>query len=99
MTTLPHSLNSEMSLSINLENSYETSLFDSSNRLAFPDYTARDTKKATLGRFHLERETRLELATPTLARLCSTTELFPRPGVTFYSKSFHCQPLSLSFFG
>ena len=25
----------------------------------------------------LERETRLELATPTLARLCSTTELFP----------------------
>ena len=26
----------------------------------------------------LERETRLELATPTLARLCSTTELFPR---------------------
>src|SRR5215467_9235744 len=27
---------------------------------------------------NLERETRLELATPTLARLCSTTELFPR---------------------
>ena len=26
----------------------------------------------------LERETRLELATPTLARLCSTTELFPQ---------------------
>ena len=26
----------------------------------------------------MERETRLELATPTLARLCSTTELFPR---------------------
>ena len=26
----------------------------------------------------LERETRLELATPTLARLCSTTELLPR---------------------
>ena len=26
----------------------------------------------------LERETRFELATPTLARLCSTTELFPR---------------------
>ena len=25
----------------------------------------------------VERETRLELATPTLARLCSTTELFP----------------------
>jgi hypothetical protein len=27
---------------------------------------------------NLERETRFELATPTLARLCSTTELFPR---------------------
>jgi hypothetical protein len=26
----------------------------------------------------LERETRFELATPTLARLCSTTELFPQ---------------------
>jgi hypothetical protein len=25
----------------------------------------------------MERETRFELATPTLARLCSTTELFP----------------------
>ncbi len=34
-------------------------------------------KKATKGRFCLERETRFELATPTLARLCSTTELFP----------------------
>gem|GEM_PF-2033823 len=27
--------------------------------------------------YSLERETRFELATPTLARLCSTTELFP----------------------
>ena len=35
-------------------------------------------KKATFCRFDLERETRLELATPTLARLCSTTELFPQ---------------------
>ena len=26
----------------------------------------------------MERETRFELATPTLARLCSTPELFPR---------------------
>ncbi len=39
---------------------------------------------STLHRYHnnlrrkLERETRLELATPTLARLCSTTELFPQ---------------------
>ena len=30
-----------------------------------------------LGGTNLERETRFELATPTLARLCSTTELFP----------------------
>ena len=27
----------------------------------------------------MERETGFEPATPTLARLCSTTELFPRP--------------------
>ncbi len=33
-------------------------------------------KKATAVAW-LELETRLELATPTLARLCSTTELFP----------------------
>ena len=30
--------------------------------------------------FNMERETRFELATPTLARLYSTTELFPRNG-------------------
>ncbi len=35
----------------------------------------------------LERETRFELATPTLARLCSTTELFPHCFVDWkYSK-------------
>ena len=28
----------------------------------------------------MERKTRLELATPTLARWCSTTELFPQHG-------------------
>ena len=31
---------------------------------------------------NLERETRLELATPTLARLCSTTELFPQSSLS-----------------
>ena len=35
-------------------------------------------KSRDFAAFILERETRLELATPTLARLCSTTELFPR---------------------
>ena len=45
----------------------------------------------------LERETRFELATPTLARLCSTTELFPlgqcrqsrhhTPGCAYWSPS------------
>ena len=41
-------------------------------------------KAASLRLFwNLERETRLELATPTLARLCSTTELFPRCGGAF----------------
>jgi hypothetical protein len=35
----------------------------------------------------MERETRFELATPTLARLCSTTELFPHSFVDWkYSK-------------
>ena len=29
-------------------------------------------------KLNLERETRIELATPTLARLCSTAELFPQ---------------------
>ena len=38
----------------------------------------RENADARFPRFTLERETRLELATPTLARLCSTTELFPR---------------------
>ena len=33
-----------------------------------------------------ERETRLELATLTLARLCSTTELFPHKDMAFYYK-------------
>jgi hypothetical protein len=33
-------------------------------------------KKAPKSEAFIERETRFELATPTLARLCSTTELF-----------------------
>ena len=36
------------------------------------------TKKPPMREAFLERETRFELATPTLARLCSTTELFPQ---------------------
>ncbi len=44
-------------------------------------------KKSDCSSLNLERETRLELATPTLARLCSTTELFPRLyGLGFYRK-------------
>ena len=35
------------------------------------------TSKSNVSTETLERETRFELATPTLARLCSTTELFP----------------------
>ena len=43
----------------------------------------------------LERETGLEPATPTLARWCSTTELFPHKGFfrdlfLFTNKTFHC---------
>jgi hypothetical protein len=42
----------------------------------------------------LERETGLEPATPTLARWCSTTELFPQKGFfldlfLFTNKAFH----------
>ncbi len=35
------------------------------------------TFKNILTEIYMERETRFELATPTLARSCSTTELFP----------------------
>ena len=34
-------------------------------------------RRLTFKNYLMERETRFELATPTLARLCSTTELFP----------------------
>ncbi len=37
----------------------------------------------------LERETRFELATPTLARLCSTTELFPLNSRSNYTDNSH----------
>ena len=38
----------------------------------------------------MERETRFELATPTMARLCSTPELFPQGFHAFYKLSkFH----------
>ena len=40
-------------------------------------YVAIPFTALTAGYKQMERKTRLELATPTLARLCSTTELFP----------------------
>ena len=39
----------------------------------------------------LERERRLELPTPTLARSCSTTELFPQSRHAFYAFMCLCQ--------
>ncbi len=42
-----------------------------------PFLELQKTQATDFKRKELERETRLELATPTLARLCSTTELFP----------------------
>ena len=45
----------------------------------------------------MERETRFELATPTLARLCSTTELFPH-FPTQNNVLFVCWSGSISFF-
>ena len=49
--------------------------------------------RATLFSFYniMERETRFELATPTLARSCSTTELFPQNGRNFSKKNPLCQ--------
>ena len=41
----------------------------------------------------MERETRFELATPTLARLCSTTELFPQNGRNSTKKNPLCQSI------
>ena len=42
-----------------------------------PEVYREKTRHEGPGFRNLERETRFELATPTLARLCSTTELFP----------------------
>jgi hypothetical protein len=46
---------------------------------------------------YLERETRLELATPTLARLCSTTELFPLYEASLYEAPVTCQAADCGF--
>ncbi len=46
-------------------------MFPGTDELARPVVADDETRP-------LERETRLELATPTLARSCSTTELFPQ---------------------
>ena len=43
-----------------------------------PGIRALQAPALPLGYIAMERETRFELATPTLARLCSTTELFPQ---------------------
>ena len=43
-------------------------------------------KPPVVGGFFIERETRFELATPTLARLCSTTELFSQTLACFQTK-------------
>ncbi len=46
----------------------------------------------------MERETRFELATPTLARLCSTTELFPPEKCSLlYASVFACQGTARAF--
>ena len=57
-------------------------------------------KKRRDGRLIVERETRFELATPTLARLCSTTELFPPSHCERDSRANRplCQQLKSTFF-
>ncbi len=52
-----------------------TALQAAASPLCHPAFSGR---YLFLERQCLERETRFELATPTLARLCSTTELFPQ---------------------
>ena len=48
-----------------------------------PQLSAGEKKIPLAGFFYsFERETGFEPATPTLARSCSTTELFPRKGVS-----------------
>src|SRR5262245_44883873 len=41
----------------------------------------------------MERETGFEPATPTLARLCSTTELFPRPALVTRRRILSREPI------
>ena len=41
------------------------------------DNTKKPDSQKLSGKFSVERKTRFELATPSLARRCSTTELFP----------------------
>ena len=43
----------------------------------------------------MERKTRLELATPTLARWCSTTELLPHDKRYFTTFALACQHIIL----
>ena len=70
MTTLPprhYCITSKCVVSLTGETCKR--LFDSRHKITF--HKSHFPRK-------MERETRLELATPTLARLCSTTELFPQ---------------------
>ena len=54
-------------------------------------------KAAKIAAYNLERETRFELATPTLARLCSTTELFPLEGTAILRGGADLSSLRLLF--
>jgi hypothetical protein len=47
----------------------------------------------------MERETGFEPATPTLARSCSTTELFPRPPARLRNGRFYHVPLGAARHG
>ena len=47
-----------------------------------PVFTVLETVALPLNYAPMERKTRFELATPSLARRCSTTELFPHASAT-----------------
>ena len=76
-------LSNNRPLLLTLSNLERETRFVSGNRVVVTPWGCEPSNNypLLLTRSDLERETRFELATPTLARLCSTTELFPHNDV------------------
>ena len=84
-------LSNNRPLLLTLSNLERETRFVSGNRVVVTPWGCElsNNYPLLLTRSDLERETRFELATPTLARLCSTTELFPRHFM-IYDKITRC---------